>query len=77
MCYYNIRKGKGNKKMIVNDNLMSWFALVIIAIVAIVHLFKAWYNSKPKSYWTSKDNFGCVSSMKTNFDWGNTKKKRF
>lgn len=77
MCYYNIRKGKGNKKMIVNDNLMSWFAIVIIAIVAIVHLFKVWYNSKPKNYWASKDNFGCVSSMKTNLDWGNTKKKRF
>lgn len=63
--------------MVVNDNPASWLVLLIIAVFAMVYLFRAWYNSKPKSYWTSKDNFGCVSSMKTNLDWGNTKKKRF
>ena len=63
--------------MVVNDNPVSWLVLLVIAVFAMAYLFKAWYNSKPKSYWTSKDNFGCVSSMKTNLDWGNTKKKRF
>jgi hypothetical protein len=61
----------------VNDNPVSWFVLLIIAVAIGVYLFKAWYNTKPKNYWKSHDNFGCVSSMKTNLDWGNTKKKRF
>lgn len=58
------------------DNPMSWLVLLVIAVFVAVYLFKAWYNSKPKSYWTSKDNFGCVSSAKRNLDWGNANRKR-
>lgn len=61
----------------INDNPVSWFVLLMIAVVIGVYLFKAWYNTKPKSYWTSRDNFGCVSSMKTNLDWGNAKKRKY
>ena len=54
--------------MMIEDNPVSWLVLLAIAVFVAVYLFKAWYNSKPKSYWTSKDNFGCVSSMKANLD---------
>ena len=64
--------------MMVDDNPVSWLVLLIIAVCVAVYLFKAWYNSKPKSYWTSRDNFGCVSSAKQNVNWGsNSKRKRF
>lgn len=64
--------------MMVDDNPVSWLVLLIIAVCVAGYLFKAWYNSKPKSYWTSRDNFGCVSSMKQNVNWeSDSKKKRF
>ena len=64
--------------MMVDDNPVSWLVLLVLAICVAVYIFKEWYNSKPKSYWTSRDNFGCVSSVKQNVDWGsNSKRKRF
>lgn len=62
--------------MMIDDNPISWLILLVIAICVAVYLFKAWYNSKPKSYWTSRSDFGCVSSVKQNLDWGNSNKKR-
>ena len=61
--------------MMINDNPVSWLILLVVAICIGVALFKAWHNSKPRNYWTRRDNFGCVSSMKRNLDWGNNKKR--
>ena len=61
--------------MMIDDNPVSWLILLVVAIYFARYLFKAWYNSKPKSYWTKRDNFGCVSSVKQNLNWGENKKR--
>jgi hypothetical protein len=57
------------------DNPAAWLGMVILMVLVLRGLFKAWTATKPASFWEKRD-LGCVSSAKRNLDWGNANRKR-